>query len=571
MQWFQNLKVAVKLLTGFVLVAAIAAFIGTIGTINVQKIERADTMMYERIVVPLGEIDDVAVSFQRMRVNARDIIQATKDEDIQKYAARIQELRAGVDKAAASFEKTIISDEGKKRFAEFIATRKAYGPLLDRIVVLAKENKDNEAYALLNGEAAKASRDEQNAIDALVDSKNKQGKLTAETNTATAKSAVRLMVLFSVVGFILALVIGVLLARSISVPLARGVEFADAVSKGDLSQKIALERKDEVGLLAAALNTMVDKLKMVVSDVRGAADNVASGSQELSSSSEEMSQGATEQASSVEEVSSSMEQMTSNIRQNADNAQQTEKIALKSATDAKEGGKAVSETVAAMKEIAGKISIIEEIARQTNLLALNAAIEAARAGEHGKGFAVVASEVRKLAERSQAAAGEISHLSTTSVQVAEKAGEMLTKLVPDIQRTAELVQEISGASNEQNSGAEQINKAIQQLDQVIQQNASASEEMASTAEELSSQAEHLQESIAFFRTGDETTSRRMVTNEHRSAKITPKTRVAHISHEERRSGRTIASAAGSGKRTGIALDLGNDGHPDAEDSEFEKF
>jgi methyl-accepting chemotaxis protein len=265
-----------------------------------------------------------------------------------------------------------------------------------------------------------------------------------------------------------------------------------------------------------------------------------------------------------------MEQMTSNIRQNADNAQQTEKIALKSATDARDGGKAVSETVAAMKEIAGKISIIEEIARQTNLLALNAAIEAARAGEHGKGFAVVASEVRKLAERSQAAAGEISHLSTTSVEVAERAGEMLTKLVPDIQRTAELVQEISGASNEQNSGAEQINKAIQQLDQVIQQNASASEEMASTAEELSSQAEHLQESIAFFKTGDETASRRMVMNEHRAAKIPAKTKVAHISHEERRGGRTIAPA-GAGSRAGIALDLGADGHGDADDAEFEKF
>ncbi|MDD5642464.1 MAG: methyl-accepting chemotaxis protein, partial [Syntrophales bacterium] len=191
-----------------------------------------------------------------------------------------------------------------------------------------------------------------------------------------------------------------------------------------------------------------------------------------------------------------------NIKQNSDNAQQTEKIALKAAEDTKEGGNAVTETVTAMKEIASKISIIEEIARQTNLLALNAAIEAARAGEHGKGFAVVASEVRKLAERSQTAAGEINKLSASSVEVAERAGEMLERIVPDIQKTADLVQEINAASNEQRSGANQINMAIQQLDQVIQQNAAASEEMASTSEELLSQAEQLQTTIGFFRIAD---------------------------------------------------------------------
>jgi methyl-accepting chemotaxis protein len=194
--------------------------------------------------------------------------------------------------------------------------------------------------------------------------------------------------------------------------------------------------------------------------------------------------------------------MSANIKQNADNAMQTEKIAVKSAADAQEGGKAVTQTVAAMKEIAGKISIIEEIARQTNLLALNAAIEAARAGEHGKGFAVVASEVRKLAERSQMAAAEISELSSSSVEVAEKAGEMLSAMLPDIQRTAGLVQEISAASKEQDTGTEQINKAIQQLDQVIQQNAAAAEEMSATAEELANQSEQLQSTISFFKVGN---------------------------------------------------------------------
>ncbi len=279
---------------------------------------------------------------------------------------------------------------------------------------------------------------------------------------------------------------------------------AREIAKGNLM--VEVKERSEKDELMKALASMVRRLIEVVNDVKNAADNVASGSAQTNATSQQISQGATEQAASAEEISSSMEQMVSNIRQNADNAHQTEKIALKSAEDAGEGGRAVRETVAAMKEIAEKITIIEEIARQTNLLALNAAIEAARAGEHGKGFAVVASEVRKLAERSQGAAGEISKLSTSSVEVAVRAGEMLGKIVPDIQRTAELVQEISAASHEQNAGAEQINQAIQQLDQVIQQNASATEEMAATSEELSSQAEQLQETISFLKAGDKETS-----------------------------------------------------------------
>ncbi|WP_265822284.1 HAMP domain-containing methyl-accepting chemotaxis protein [Geovibrio ferrireducens] len=327
-----------------------------------------------------------------------------------------------------------------------------------------------------------------------------------EQTTAIARQAVSVLnaSAFTVMtGLIIALIIGVTLAvimtRMITKPLFMGVEFARQVAAGNLDAHIDLESKDEIGQLAASLREMIAKLREIVSDVKSSSENVSSGSEQLSSAAQEMSQGATEQAAAAEEASSSMEEMTSNINQNADNALQTEKIARKAADDAKEGGGAVELTVKAMKDIAGKISIIEEIARQTNLLALNAAIEAARAGEHGKGFAVVASEVRKLAERSQEAAGEISELSVSSVEVAERAGALLQQILPDIQKTAELVQEITASSTEQRTGAEQINSAIQQLDQVIQRNAGASEEMASTAEELASQAEALQSAVAFFR------------------------------------------------------------------------
>ncbi|QGY41802.1 HAMP domain-containing protein [Pseudodesulfovibrio cashew] len=293
------------------------------------------------------------------------------------------------------------------------------------------------------------------------------------------------------------------LANSIVAPIRVAVAFTEKIAGGDfVNNEIDVHQKDEIGILSNTLKEMAEKLKGVVVEVKSASENVASGSVELSSSSQAVSQGATEQAASIEEVTSSMEEMAANISQNAQNAQETDALANKAAEDAKVSGEAVEKTVGSMRSIAEKISIVEEIARQTNLLALNAAIEAARAGEHGKGFAVVAAEVRKLAERSGEAAAEISELSSSSVEVAEKAGEMLKLLVPDIEKTASLVQEITAASNEQNSGANQINQAIAQLDTVIQQNASASEEMASTTEELAAQGQHLQQVMAFFHVDD---------------------------------------------------------------------
>ena len=322
-----------------------------------------------------------------------------------------------------------------------------------------------------------------------------QGKADGE---AAEKSATILGGTGVALGVVLAICLGLWITRLITKPILTGVRAAEGLASGDLNQQIDIKQKDEIGALAAALRHMIAKLREIVGEVQSSAGNVATGSEELSATTQNLSQGATEQAASVEEISSSMEEMTAAIRQNADNAKATEQIALKTAQDAQDGGEAVAKTVTAMREIAEKIGIIEEIARQTNLLALNAAIEAARAGEHGRGFAVVAAEVRKLAERSGHAASEISSLSSESVEIAVKAGELLAKIVPDIQHTAELIQEITASTVEQNAGAEQVNRAIQQLDQVVQRNASASEEMASTAEQLSTQALQLQECIAYF-------------------------------------------------------------------------
>ncbi|MFC5508211.1 HAMP domain-containing methyl-accepting chemotaxis protein [Bosea massiliensis] len=358
--------------------------------------------------------------------------------------------------------------------------------------------------------------------------------------TAAEAAAFAKQLLLGILGLslLIAVVAATWIALSISRGLSSAVGLANAVAIGDLSQTITVKSNDEIGDLVTSLNTMtanlnataavadaiasgdltvaakplsdkdtlgislenmVIKLREVVGQVTSAAENMSAGSQELSASAEQLSQGSTEQASSTEEASSSMEEMAANVKQNAENAQTTEKMAAQSSRDAEASGVAVGKAVEAMQTIAQKINIVQEIARQTDLLALNAAVEAARAGEHGKGFAVVASEVRKLAERSQAAAAEIGTLSTDTVKVAQEAGSMLAKLVPDIKKTAELVEEITAACREQDVGSTQINQAIQQLDKVTQQNAAASEEVSATSEELAAQAEQLQNTIAFFR------------------------------------------------------------------------
>jgi methyl-accepting chemotaxis protein len=361
-------------------------------------------------------------------------------------------------------------------------------------------------------------------FEAIVDRETTDADSTLAADAVAAKSSYAQMRL----GFLVLLVIAIGVAsfasmtiiRGIAGPIGHAVGLAQRVAAGDLDAHIAVDGRDEVGLLQAALRDMTAKLRETIAQVRAGADSLSAAAGQVSATAQSLSQGTSEQAASVEETTAGLEEMSASITQNAENAGQTEQMALQGGRDAAESGAAVEQTVGAMTTIAGKISIIEDIAYQTNLLALNAAIEAARAGEHGRGFAVVATEVRKLAERAQVAATEINRLAEGSVEVAQKSGARIAALVPAIGRTAELVQEVAAASREQASGVNQINKAMSQMDQVTQRNASAAEELASTAEELSSQAEALQALVAVFKLGD----RRPETDDRRPKKI------AHMRH-----------------------------------------
>jgi methyl-accepting chemotaxis protein len=561
-----NIKIGTKLIGGFAVVAIIGVGIGVTGIVCQGSLANANVALYEKSTIPEGELIGMTASLQGLRLASRDIILSP---DKAKYAAKVSSLKEELTRQSREFEKTISETDTRAHFEEFSEDRRAYEVYLDRMVAMAQAGKEKEAAEIMyQGDALKAVTAVQDSFNKMRDDALGSAEKRMQASSALAARATYIMLGAILAGLASALTFGWMLTRSIIGPVLRVVAALKSLESGDLNQRAetgsGAGSGDEIGQMESCLGSLSGTLTRMIVEIRAIASEVSTASQSISSASVDLSRGASAQAAAAEQASASMEEMVSIVKQNADNAQQTDKIAMQSATDAQTSGRSVLEAVGAMKEIASKISIIEEIARQTNLLALNAAIEAARAGEHGKGFAVVAAEVRKLAERSQKAAAEINRLSDTTMCVSEKSGAMLEKLVPNIQKTAELVQEISAASREQDTGAEQINKALQQLDQVIQRNASASEEMATTTEELSAQSEQLMSALAFFRIGDEVQERGIypMVQWHGARAAAAPLKAAKMNS---------ASSQQSGKEAKTGLTLRMEEGTDRLDTEFERF
>lgn len=505
-----KMTLKLKLAAAFSAILLLTAILGAVGITRMSTINDQSTEIASNWMPSMDVIHRINTATSDLRINEFRHVVSTDADAMRAAEANMAEVLATMKKDRATYEKLISSPEEQATYDRFSAKFDEYMDGHSKFIALSRQNQNEAATASLF-ETTDLYNDYSGDLLSLVKLNTDGGAQASAEGDVVFSQARTLFIAIIILALVVGVAAALVVTRSILKQIGGEPDYARDVMReiaaGNLSVAVKTKPSDNDSLLAGTRD-MVAKLKDVIGEVAGAARNVASGSEQMAAGAEQLSQGATEQAASTEEASSSVEQMAANIKQSADNASETESIARQSSDNAEVSGKAVAEAVIAMETIAEKIMIVQEIARQTDLLALNAAVEAARAGEHGRGFAVVAAEVRKLAERSQAAAQEISGLSGNTVKAAQSAGEMLTKLVPDIRKTAELVAEIAGASNEQNAGAAQINQAIQQLDKVTQQNTSAAEEMSSTAEELSSQADQLTSAISYFRIdGNETAAR----------------------------------------------------------------
>jgi len=543
----KNIKISVKLIILTLILSGLIAFVGIMGIENLKTVNAGMETMYVDRVIALDQLKNISDAYAVLIV---DVAHKARNGNItwKKAIREIDRAEKIIDENWDAYIITKIEGEELRLVKEAIKLKEdAEIAILDISEILV-EKKTNETQALLDSfiihEMYLSIDPFTEKINELIATQltiSKELKNNADIVFKEAQTSAYLLIGS---GILIGLIISIFIILGINTAISKLNNVLKEIARGNLTIEIEKGSKDEIGELTNNLKAMVDKLRQIVGVIISGSDNIVRASTETSNTSQQISQGANEQAASAEEVSSSIEQMVANIQQNTDNSRETESIARKTSDSIEGANQANNDAIAAMKEIAKKINIINEIAFQTNILSLNAAVEAARAGQHGKGFAVVADEVRKLADRSRIASNEIDTISKEGVKVSEKSGVVMNEIVPEVQKTSRLVQEITAASIEQNSGADQISNAIQQLNEVIQQNASAAEELAASSEELSSQAMQLKEVISFF-------------------KVSENNSFVHV--------QTYASSNKAGKNKSIHNSKGVDLNMQTEDHDFENF
>lgn len=556
MNWYKNLKISIKLIIGFLIVAVITAVVGIVGTVSLNQVSDNANNIYEYVAEPIVVISEVVDLYQQNRIETRNMLLQDSDGELDAIINDFRERREQIEVKLAEYEKTIRTDTGKGHFETFTSTYSDYLEELDKIIELVQSGNKEEATAVLYGKAMETSaKNVHEAITGLIETRSVNGASQYDEIVRVSQRTKLIMIGLSVCGVVLALVLGILISRIIGKPISHIVEVAKKLALGDIDVNIEAEYNDETGQLAKAfkvlsdsvldqtrlaermaegdfsvavelrsendtlgkaLNRMIENINELLSNVVFAAEQVATGAKQISDSSMVLSEGSTEQASSVEQLTASLEEISSQTEMNAEDANKANELTSDVKVNADRGNEQMKEMLEAIEEINISsnninriIKVIDDIAFQTNILALNAAVEAARAGQYGKGFAVVAEEVRTLAAKSADAAKETTELIENSInkvnegtKIARETADSLNIIVQEIDKVYELVNNIATGSNEQASGIAQINQEILQVSDVVQTNSSTAEESAAASEELASQASLLQEMVSKFKLKD---------------------------------------------------------------------